>query len=153
MTAQGKYHGPLPEKPATPVWKEMDHSKRPVINKVQLIYHVDLTLKDAGVTIDIRSEGMDKVPYKVEFCFTAPCMVKNKNELFEGQQGKHMAFNEGDIDIEKDNNILRITNTHNSHIYHDIMRGSVPKSMSAFTIYYTGFTHIDEHIQILDVGR
>lgn len=153
MTAQGKYHGPLPEKPATPVWKDMDHSKRPVINSVQLIYHVTLTLKDTGVSIDIRSEGMDKVPYKVEFCFTAPCMVKNRSELFEGQQGKHMAFKEGDIDIEKDNNILRITNTHNSHIYHDIMRGSVPKSMSAFTIYYTGFTHIDEHIQILDVGR
>lgn len=60
-----------------------------------------------------------------------------------------MAFNQGDIDISKGDNILRITNTHNAHIYHDIMRGSVAKSATSFTIYYTGFTHIDKHIEIL----
>lgn len=153
MTAEGKYHGPLPNKPATPMWKEMDHSKRPVINHVQLTYHVNLNFKDSKVSIDIKTEGMDKVPYKVEFCFSAPCKLINEGKSFEGNAGQYMTFNQGDIDIEKDNNILRITNTHNSHIYHDIMRGSVQKSASSFTIYYTGFTHIDEHIQIMDPGR
>jgi hypothetical protein len=33
------------------------------------------------------------------------------------------------------------------------MRGSVPKSASSFTIYYTGFTHINEHIEILNQRR
>lgn len=153
MTAEGKYHGPLPEKPNTVVWKEMDHSKRPVINRVQLTYHVTIALKDTGVCMDIKSEGMDQVPYKVEFCFTAPCTVKNKDKRYDCRPGEHMTFNEGDIDIEKDGNILTITNTHNSHIYHDIMRGSVPKSASSFTIYYTGFTHINEHIEILNQRR
>lgn len=153
MTGEGRYRGPLPDKPETSKWKEMDHSKRPIINQVQLTYHVKITLHDSKVELDIRTEGMDQVPYKVEFCFSAPCSVKNQNNEYEGQAGKHMTFKEADIDIQKDNNTLRITNTHNSHIYHDIMRGSVQKSMNSFTIYYTGFTHIDKHIEILEVGK
>ena len=149
MTGVGKYHGPLPEKPATTVWKELDHSTRPEINRVHLTYNITVSLQDSKVSLDIKTEGMDQVPYKVEFCFTAPCTVKNNGEVFQGLAGNHMAFEKGDIDISKDDNVLRITNTHNSHVYHDVMRGSVPKSANSFTIYYTGFTNIDKGIEIL----
>lgn len=149
MKAHGEYYGPMSIKPETPKWTEMDHSLRPVVNAVDLEYFLTITLEDKKVSLDIKTQGVDNVPYKVEFCLSPSCTVRNKGELHAGEADKFLSLDGGDMEIEKNNDRLVITDSFSRHTFHNVMRGSVAPSKGSYTIYYTDFTDIDKRIDII----
>ncbi|MFA7673191.1 MAG: hypothetical protein WCY62_04995 [Clostridia bacterium] len=149
MKAHGEYYGPMTVKPATPVWKDMDKSLRPVVNPVDLEYCITVTMEDRKVSLDIKTNGCDRVPYKVEFCFTAPCTVINNKKTYEGEAGRFLTFCGNDVEIARNEDKLIINDAFSNHTFHYCMRGSVPQCMDAFTVYYTDFTNVDKKIEIM----
>jgi len=149
MKAHGEYYGPLPEKPATTAWKEMDHSLRPVNNKVDLEYIVTVKIKPDRVSLNVKTEGCDNVPCKIEFCITPPVDVQYDSVELKGLPDECLSVNAKEIKIKKENDCLTLTNSFSEHTYHKDMRGSVPPSKGVFTVYYTSFTHIDASVDII----
>jgi len=149
MKAHGEYYGPMTVKPATPVWKDMDMSLRPVVDLVDLEYCITVTMEDKKVSLDIKTNGCDNVPYKVEFCLSPSCTVRNNGELYAGEADKFLSLDGKDMEIAKNDDRLVITDSFSKHTFHNVMRGSVAPSTGSFTIYYTDFTPIDKRIDII----
>ena len=149
MKAEGKYHGPMPEKPSTTVWREMEHYKRPEINKVYLTYHITVSLEDSKVSLDIKTQGMDQVPYKIEFCLTSPGKVEYNGKEQDASLDGFLCVDAKQIKVTKDNDSLILTDSFCKHTYHKDMRGSIAPSKNVFTVYYTDFTHIDKRVEII----
>ena len=149
MKAHGEYYGPMSEKPSTSKWKEMDHSLRPVNNMIDLEYTVTVKIEDDRAVLNVRTEECDNVPMKIEFCLSAPVTAKFNNEIIAGEPDGNLCVNAEEILISKGQDALKFTNSFCNHTYHKDMRGSIPPSKGAFTVYYTGFTHIDKKIDII----
>lgn len=149
MRAHGEYYGPMSVKPASPNWKEMDHSLRPVNNEIDLEYTVVVQMKDDRVSLNVKTTECDNVPCKIEFCINAPVDVKYGSTELTGQPDECLSVNAKEIKLNKKGDCLTLTNSFSEHTYHKDMRGSIPPSKGAYTIYYTGFTHIDKNIDII----
>ena len=148
FNAHGRYLMPLEEKPATSDFLKMDHSKRKTVNHLDLDYTVDIEMIEEGVKIDIKTEGCDRVPFKLEFCLTGNCIVKGKNFIKKGTPGESIIVGEKLVEAYIGNDKLEIGPGFMSHHYAENMRGSDPQSKSDFTMYYTGYTNIDKTIFI-----
>lgn len=149
MRAHGEYYGPMPVKPASPRWKDMDHSLRPVNNEIDLEYTVTVQIKNDSVSLNVKTSECDNVPCKIEFCIGAPVDVKYDSVEFKGLPDECLSVNAKEIKMSKKDDCLTLTNSFSKHTYHKDMRGSIPPSKGAFTVYYTSFTHIDESIDII----
>jgi hypothetical protein len=148
FAAQGKYRMPLDEKPATPMFEEMDHSSRKFVNYVDLKYIVDITILEDGAKFDVKTEGCDQVPIKIELCLSGNCIVKGSNFIVKGTPGESMIVGDGMIEASVGLDKLQIGPGFMDHYYTSAMRGSVPQSSGDYTVYYTGYTNIDKTITI-----
>lgn len=149
MKAYGKYIDPMPTKPPTTVWKEMDHSLRPINNEVDLEYTVTVKIEDDRVKVRVKTEGCDNVPCKIEFCTMAPVDVRYNGMDLVGPVNGNLSVNADQIELKQDKDKLTLTNAFSKHTYHKNMRGSIPPCKDAFTVYYTDFTHIDKEFEII----
>lgn len=149
MSAHGEYYGPMPIKPATPVWKDMDHSLRPVNNKVDLEWTVTVEIKSDRVSLDVKTTGCDRVPCKIEFCLSASGKVEYDSKEYDALADEYICVNAKEVIITKDQDSLMLTDAFSEHSYHKDMRGSVAPALGAFTVYYTDFTHIEKKIDII----
>ncbi len=150
FNAHGRYLLPFNEKPPTSEFEKMDHSKRDTTNHLDLDYTVDITLLDNGVKLDVKTTGCDNVPIKLEFCLTGNCVVKSDNFIAKGKPGNSLIVGNDYVDAFVGNDGLTIGPGFMEHYYTDDMRGSVPKSNSDFTLYYTSYTNIDKIIYITE---
>ncbi|NLF37215.1 MAG: hypothetical protein GX584_08705, partial [Clostridiaceae bacterium] len=105
--------------------------------------------EDDRAVLNVRTEECDNVPMKIEFCLSAPVTAKFNNEIIDGEPDGNLCVNAEEILISKGQDALKFTNSFCNHTYHKDMRGSIPPSKGAFTVYYTGFTHIDKKIDII----
>ena len=153
MSAHGEYYGPMPIKPDTPMWKDMDHSLRPVNNKVDLEYTVTVEIFDDRVSLDVKTSGCDNVPCKIEFCMSAGGKIEYDNKVTDAKPDGHLCVESKEIKVKKGEDSLILTDSFCKHTYHKDMRGSVAPSVGAFTVYYTDFTNLDKKIDIIGKGE
>lgn len=146
--SHGEYRLPL-ENPTTPVWREMDHSKRGVVHACDLDFTVEFTDLPDGVRLRITTEGVAEVPFKLEYVVSPNCRVETADVVTEAAAGNQITVKHGQIRLEHPTGPeITIDGGFASHLYHSGMRGSVPQAKDAFTIYSTCDTPVDRTVEI-----
>jgi len=148
FNAHGRYLMPFKEKPETSDFLKMDHSKREIVNQVDLDYIVNIKIIDNEVQLSIKTNGCEQVPIKIEFCLTGNCIVKGNNYIIKGTPGESIISGNGSFQASVGNNTLQIGPGFMDHYYTSEMRGSDPQSKKDFTVYFTGYTNINKTIYI-----
>lgn len=148
FTASGRYKWPFETPPDTNIWEDMDHASRKSVNEVSLKFTIDLQIKDKSVLMDVKTEGCDRVPLKLEFCFTGGCAVNGPGFMVEGKAGNSIIVGAGEVKASLGLNEITVGPGFAEHKYAASMRGSVPKSNNDFTVYFTGFSNIVKTIEI-----
>lgn len=148
FTAGGRYKMPLDTPPNTSVWDDMDHSARKIVNEVNLKFAIDFIFKDEGVVLSIKTEGCDRVPLKLEFCFTGGCSIEGESFIADGTAGNSIIVGAGDVKASLGSSEIKVGPGFAEHKYASSMRGSVAQSTNDFTVYFTGFSNIDKTIEI-----
>lgn len=146
----GEYKGLFPEPPAGPDWDRMDHSLRPVIHSCDLDYTLDITDCEDGVSLHIRVDNTPRVPFKLEFVLPAGVRLETDQIALDTTEGGWITVKEGDMRIEDTHSACAVTvrGLFADHLYHRNMRGSIPPRPGSFAVYATGFSPIDQEIQI-----
>lgn len=146
--ATGVYRLPFQDPPETSDWRRMNHSGRRIGTQVELATRVLVSERDEGVSVAIRTSGCDRVPIKVELCFSAPVQVCGEGFGLTGLAGQSMVVRSGDVVVSDGRNAMRVGPGFAAHSYTHTMRGSEPQSPSEFTVYFTDFTNIDREITL-----
>jgi hypothetical protein len=148
FTASGRYKWPFETPPGTSVWDEMNHSLRKSVKELFLKFTVDFIISDGGVELNIKTEGCDRVPMKLEFCFTGGCSVEGPGFMIDGTAGNSIIAGEGRVAALLGLNEITVGPGFAEHRYASAMRGSVPQSKNDFTVYFTGFSNIDKKVMV-----
>ncbi len=148
FTSQGCYRMPLDQPPMSPDWSLMDHSSRRKVNMVELKLNVDVLETAGSLSVHIASQGCDRVPAKVELCFSADSAAEGENFIIHGDAGGSITVKSGFITVKKGMDQIRVGPGFAKHAYTSRMRGSEPRSAAEFTVYFTDYTPVDRNITI-----
>ncbi|MFO7637100.1 MAG: hypothetical protein R6W96_07310 [Clostridia bacterium] len=146
--ARGSYRLPFDNPPPTSVWADMDHAGRKTVNHVALEYTVDVRPETDGVSLRVRTGGCDRVPLKVEFCFTGNSLVTGEDFHVNGTPGESLILGKGNVTVSLGTDRMILGPGFKTHHYAADMRGSLPKSSSDYTVYFTEYSNIDKTIRI-----
>jgi hypothetical protein len=147
--AKGVYRLPFENPPATPDWRRMNHNRRRIGTQVELATRVLVSERDGGVCVAVQTTGCDRVPIKVELCFSAPVRVFGDGFSLTGLCGRSAVVRSGYVVASDGQNAMRVGPGFEAHTYTDTMRGSEPQSADEFTVYFTDFTNIDRQITLV----
>jgi hypothetical protein len=148
FTAVGSYKMPFDQPPGTSVWDSMDHSKRHYVNRMTLTFSTEFRFTGEGVEMKVATRGCDRVPMKMDFCFTGGCKIKGENFMVEGLPGNGMIAGSGKVGASLGTDRMEIGPAFMAHSYAADMRGSMPVDKSAYTVYFTAFTNVEKTIEI-----
>ncbi|MCR4620562.1 MAG: hypothetical protein K5663_00570 [Clostridiales bacterium] len=138
------YKGPLPEKPSTTVWREMDHSKRPDVFMQDYIIRIRVRFTGCGLEARIMTEGIEHVLCKLEMLLEPGGHYMTGDSEFRAREGDYMyqkcecakyRYNDG--------RALLIRGGAFNEPYGEQMRGSVPVPDGVFGVCFTFETPID----------
>ena len=148
FSVEDKYWKAFEEKPATSVWKEMDHSARGTCNPQKLTIIARIKVTGKNIDMNISTEGTDRVPFKAEFVITGGSDITGEFFDVKGFPGQYIMPHQGMVKAKYKKDTIEIGPAFSEHTYATNMRGSVPKSGRGFTIYFTDYTNLDRDIQI-----
>jgi hypothetical protein len=152
--AEGWYYLPWdpadPDKPDTSDWWSMDNKRtRKKIQGLPLDTTVAVTAQDKGVDVRIRTEGIDRLPLRVEIGFAAPCSVRTDSFLLEGKAGESIVMLRGEAEVAgSGGEIISIGPLFGSHGLLGRSDGAYPQSGEHFTMFLTAVTPVDHTLKI-----
>lgn len=146
--AQGWYYKPFKEKLDTSDWWQMDHSKREKIYGPNLDIVVTLEEIDEGIKVNIKTDGCDKVPLKIEMCFNEGGIVKSEGFICEGTAGGAITALSGNLKVTKGLDTIEVGPAFGKHNLVKGYAGGEARSRNHFTVYFTDFTNFDHTIVI-----
>lgn len=128
----------------------MDYKSRKSICRCEYSYALDITFTENGLLLHIQTNGMEHVPFKLEFTVTPDVYVRAGNTLTMATAGNFLCAAAGDIKLYNyEGDRLTIKGAFAEHFYHRDMRGSVPSPNNKFMLYFTDFSPIDRTIEIV----
>ncbi len=153
--AEGWYYLPFyPEKPETSDWWAMDNPNiRPKIQGLPLDTAITVTPQENGIDIRIHTEGIDRLPLRVELGFLPNCEIKTDSLILTGKAGEAITLLKGDAQVKSTKGeIISIMDTFGSHNVMARSGGAYPQSEEHFTIYLTDYTPVDRVLKIRTTG-
>ncbi|MBQ3141841.1 MAG: hypothetical protein IJC25_07760, partial [Clostridia bacterium] len=85
------YKRPLEEKPASPLWKDMDHSKRASVGMQDFDVAFTFKMTDGNLHIELDActdpKSCDNIPCKLELMFPAGCLFENDSTALTTKDG------------------------------------------------------------------
>lgn len=149
--AEGWYYLPFyPEKPATSDWWAMDNPHtRPKMQGMPLDTTVEVTQKEDGIDVRIQTQGIDRLPLRVELGFLPGCEVRADNFILEGKAGEAITLLGGGLKVKsRQGDIIIVEGAFGSHNVQSRSGGAYPQSNEHFTVYMTGYTPVDRVIHL-----
>lgn len=147
-SAQGWYYKPFKEKPETTDWWKMDNSKREKIYGPNLDIAVDLEEINDGIKVNIKTDGCDRVPLKIEMCFDEGSTVKSDGFICDGTAGGAITALSGNIKVTKGLDTIEVGPAFGKHNLVNGYAGGEARSRNHFTIYFTDYTNFEHTIVI-----
>jgi len=147
---EGWYYLPFyPEKPATSDWWAMDNANtRERMINVLFDTIVEATMNDGHIDIRVRTEGYDKIPFRIEMGFT-PCHVRHESFVMEGKPGTSLILTNGLLEMTgAQGDVLTIENGFAEHGSLARRDSAYPESPSHFTVYLTAYTPVEKTFRI-----
>lgn len=149
--ANSWYYLPFyPEKPATTDWWAMDNpNTRQRFQETPLDTTVDVTMTEDGVDVHIHTEGIDKLPLRVELGFPEGCRLRHECFLMDGVGGGSMVLAGGTLEVTgPQGDVITVSQGFAEHgcTERSSMGGAFAQSDKHFTVYLTAYTPVDKVI-------
>ncbi len=100
-TANGWYYLPWKEKPQTSDWWQMDHTKRDLMVTSDLHTQVVITELEDGLEIRVDTDGLERLPLRMELCVPAEATLENDHFCMETVAGKSMVLSDDYVTMTK----------------------------------------------------
>ncbi len=127
----------------------MDYKSREDIAESDYSYEVLVSFVENEIKLHVKVDGMDRVPFKMEFVTTPNVMVNANGAMLEGSPNTSVSAKEGKITMQNmDGDYIEIDGVFCKHFYNRAMRGSVPVPANKFTVYLTDFSPLEKDITI-----
>lgn len=124
---------------------------RPLAKTVELSMCIKVSEIEGGVSLNIFTEGCDRVPFKLEFCFTPGYAINGESFMMTGEAGCNVTAKSGFVEVRDELDSILVGPAFANHFYTSAMRGSEPPSNQEFTVYFTDFTNLDRTVTIKKV--
>ncbi len=148
--AAGWYYLPFPEKPDTSDWWAMDNpNRRPKTEGLPLDTTLDIVKRPDGIDLHIRTEGIDRLPLRMEFSFLPGGYVRTEHFLQRAKAGESINVMDGTVEAcGPGGETIVIDGAFGAHDFTDRMGGAYPLSDKHYTVYFTAYTPVEKVIRI-----
>ena len=142
------------DRPATSDWWAMDN---PSSRRRQIRETLEITLSAAiledGLDLQLKTEGMDNVPLRMELAFT-PGLLRGEQFLTEADAGRALTLLGGAAEMSyASGECFRLENGFAEHNNQRRMTQALPQDPDRFTLYLTCYTPGEKSLSIRTVSR
>ena len=131
-------------------WWAMDnaHKREKQIRDV-LTTSVDVIIRENGVDLILKNEGLSHVPVRLEWRFSADCILRSEHFMIQGVPGGCMTVCDGHIQAEKgENSVISLGPAFARHNVQNRMGGAFPLSREQFTVFWTDYSPCERRITL-----
>ena len=136
--------------PATADWWQMDNAntRRRLIEDA-LDITVDIALRDGGVDVGIRAEGLSGVPLRLELGYEPGAVLRGGQFITPGTPGQWLTLAGGPLEAcWPGGDILTLDRGFAEHGVTRRMGGAYPLSEERFTVFLTAYTPCERSFRI-----
>ena len=143
------YKGPLDPPPETSDWRSMDHSRRPDVFMQDYVLTVDVSFGPGKVGLRIQSEGIERVPMKLEWLTESGALFDNDGIELRTRKGDYLyPKTERMRLVYPDRHAATICGGFHSHDFGENMRGTIGGDNERVFVAFTGQTPIDQTVTV-----
>ena len=146
-TYGGWYYEPWEEKPETSDWWSMDHSRRRRQNTSTLTTRVTVRELEDGLSVDLETEGLDRLPLRLELCVPAGVLVENGHFCMTAGAGGEMIVRDENIRLHGENGIITFGPCFGEHEFPGHYSNEEPNT-DGFTVYCNAYTPVKRSFTI-----
>jgi hypothetical protein len=145
--AKGWYYLPFEQKQETTDWWKMDHKKRNILNSSEIRMTVKIKELENGLEFMVKSEGLDRVPLRVEICIPAGSTLDSEHFYMTAEKGAGMVLRDGYVVMRHNNQNIKIGPGYGSHEFGGHYSGEEKNEMG-YTIYLNEYTPYEKNFTI-----
>lgn len=138
-TAKSWYYLPFKEAPETSDWWKMDQTKREKLISSVLNVTVDITEQEKGLEFTIKTEGLDRLPLRLETCIPAETVLDHEAFWTTAKAGENMILRSGMLKVKDEQKVLEIGPGFGEHEFKGHYSGE-EKNTAGYTIYCNAYT-------------
>ena len=146
--ADGWYYMPFKNKPETHDWWQMDNKSRDLYINSFTEITVEVTDIPDGIEVNIKTNGIDRIPIRVEISLPVGGKLSSENFIIETKGNNGMILKNGDVHFVKNNDDIIISGGFASH---EFIRGGYAGDSAndtSYILYMTDYTNFDHKITI-----
>jgi len=149
--AKGWYYQPFGEHQGTSDWWEMDHKKRDMIYIDSVYTTVTLKELENGLEITVKTEGLDRLPLRVELDIPAESVLESDTFRLTAPKGGSMVLRDGDVLLKKESQRLLIGPGYGTHFFQGHYSGE-EKNESGYSIFLNDYTPYERTFRIVEIS-
>ena len=143
------YYQPFDQKPQTSDWWRMDNAARARLTAEGLHTLVEAELTEEGVNLHIRTQGVDRLPVRVEIGLLPGGRIRTQHFTQLMRAGEQVTILDGDIEITgPQGDAIDIAPAFGCHDIRARMGGAYPLSDACYTVLLTDYTPVDRTLSI-----
>lgn len=146
-TAKGWYYLPFQEPPATSDWWQMDHASRDKLISSQLTITLDIVEQPDGLDLHLKTEGLDRLPLRVEFCVPADTVLDHPAFNIRAQAGSGLILRDGTLTVRDGAKHITIGPGFGEHEFQGHYSGEEVNT-AGFTVYCNAYTPTERKLSI-----
>lgn len=144
----GWYYLPFQEPQDTTDWWKMNHSKREKLLGPNMNFDLTLTECEDGLSIRIKTTGIDRAPLRLELAFDEGARIDNDHFIAEGTPAGGMVAKDGYVTASKGNYGIEVGPAFGNHNFVAGKFGSDGRNPHCYTVYFTDYTCFDHTITL-----
>ena len=148
--AEGWYYLPFEEKPTTSDWWAMDNPHtREKIQGLPLDTTLEIVKQPDGIDLHVRTDGIDQLPFRLEFSFLPGGYVRTEHFLQAAAPGGCVTVLDGTVEaMGPGGETILLGPAFAEHNVQDRMGGAYPLSHEHYTVMFTAYTPVERVIRI-----
>lgn len=146
--AQSWYYLPFKEKQDTSDWWKMDQSKREKLISSRLKTTLEIREKEQGLELNLKAEGLDRLPLRLEICIPAGVSIEHPAFALEAGAGESMILKDGYLEIHDGSTVMEIGPGFGEHSFKGHYSGEEINS-AGYTVYANGYTPLEKHFSLM----
>lgn len=139
------YYEPWDEKPATSDWWQMDQKKRSLKIPRTLTTKVTIHEHEDGLEIGIHTEGLEKLPLRLQLCIPPETVVRNDAFWLKTVAGQGMIVRSGEVELAFGEKILTFGPCFGEHEFQGHYSGE-ETNVGGYTIFCNALTPVDKTV-------
>lgn len=149
MKKEAGYLRPFNEPQKSPLWADMDHSKRETVAVQTLEMSVDIKVSENCLDLDINTVDCGNIPMKLEFIMDSGAILDLGTAEFFTREGDYVYLKSGDSSYTySDGCCFRFCSAFGEHHWGRTMRDSINGEPEKVTVAMTAISPLSRNIKI-----